>query len=255
MSNQNETMQNLLNRRSVRSFTGEHVKDEDLKLILEATQRGATSINGQQVSVVYVRDQKLKDKIFELVGSMERQKHIAECDIFSIFVIDYSRTAHAIEALGKQQKIQEQAEGYTVGCVDVGIALATFQTAARALGYASTPVGLIRANCDAIAELLQLPKWTFPAVGSTLGVGTKEALSAPLKPRIPISGFAMEGHYDVDAANKSVDEYEELLSNYRKENGMDYKSSYREEIAAMYTQGYFRDIKTAVGKQGFLFED
>lgn len=56
----NETIKLLQNRRSVREFTGEKIKDEDLKLILKTAQRAASSVNGQQISLIVVRD---KDKL------------------------------------------------------------------------------------------------------------------------------------------------------------------------------------------------
>lgn len=52
----NETIKLLQNRRSVREFTGEKIKDEDLKLILKTAQRAASSVNGQQISLIVVRD-------------------------------------------------------------------------------------------------------------------------------------------------------------------------------------------------------
>ena len=44
----NETIKLLQNRRSVREFTGEKVKDEDLKLLLETAQRYSNWAHGQQ---------------------------------------------------------------------------------------------------------------------------------------------------------------------------------------------------------------
>ena len=47
----NEVIKQLQNRRSVREFTGEKVKDDDLKLILETAQRCPNSVHGQQTWV------------------------------------------------------------------------------------------------------------------------------------------------------------------------------------------------------------
>ena len=44
----NELIKQLQNRRSVREFTGEKLKEEDLQTILETAQRAANSVNGQQ---------------------------------------------------------------------------------------------------------------------------------------------------------------------------------------------------------------
>jgi len=41
----NELIKQLQNRRSVREFTGEKIKEEDLKTILATAQRAANSVN------------------------------------------------------------------------------------------------------------------------------------------------------------------------------------------------------------------
>ena len=50
----NELIKQLQNRRSVREFTGEKIKEEDLKTILATAQRAANSVNGQQTSLIVV---------------------------------------------------------------------------------------------------------------------------------------------------------------------------------------------------------
>ena len=50
----NEVIKQLQNRRSVREFTGETIKEEDLKTILATAQRAANSVNGQQTSLIII---------------------------------------------------------------------------------------------------------------------------------------------------------------------------------------------------------
>ena len=52
----NEVIKQLQNRRSVREFTGEKIKEEDLQTILATAQRAANSVNGQQTSLIVIRD-------------------------------------------------------------------------------------------------------------------------------------------------------------------------------------------------------
>ena len=73
----NELIKQLQNRRSVREFTGEKLKEEDLQTILETAQRAANSINGQQTSLIVIRDKEKLAKIAELCGG---QKHIAQAE-------------------------------------------------------------------------------------------------------------------------------------------------------------------------------
>lgn len=65
----NKVIEQLQNRRSVRNFTGEKVKDEDLELILRTAQRAPSSVNGQQISLIVTRDkEKLKKLLKYVVG-------------------------------------------------------------------------------------------------------------------------------------------------------------------------------------------
>lgn len=54
----NETIQVLLNRRSIRKYTAEPVKEEDLKAILEAAIYSPSAMNGQSWHFSVVRNEK-----------------------------------------------------------------------------------------------------------------------------------------------------------------------------------------------------
>ena len=52
----NQIINQLQNRKSVRVFTGESVKDSDLLEIIKSAQQAPTSVNGEQISLVVTRD-------------------------------------------------------------------------------------------------------------------------------------------------------------------------------------------------------
>ena len=80
---ENQTIKQLQNRTSIRDFTGERVSDEDLDLILRTAQRAPTSINAQQISLVYTRDKAKIKQIAEFAGG---QKQIEIADVFVAIV-------------------------------------------------------------------------------------------------------------------------------------------------------------------------
>lgn len=248
----NETIKQLLNRRSVRSFTKESVKKEDLELIFKAAQRCPTSINAQQISLVYTQNKEMIKEIAKLCGG---QKQVETADVFVTFVIDFNRTNHAIESLGKEQVIQKSAEGIVVGSIDAGIMLSSLQNAAESLGYGTTAIGAVRINPDEFIKLLSLPKNTYPLVGSTIGVPTDSAKIAPLKPRVPFDSFAFENRYDDKKVKQGVEQYEKDMKQFRDANKMDYLTSYKEQTANFYGKFYMREVKKTFEKQGFKFED
>ncbi len=142
----NTIIEQQLNRRSVRDFSGEAVKAEDLTRILQAAQQAPTSINGQQISLVVTRDKDTIQKIAELAGG---QPQVAGADVFVTVVVDYHRPASAMDAIDQSLVINQSAEGLMVGAVDAGIMLNAVQTAAESLGYGTTAIGGIRANPEA----------------------------------------------------------------------------------------------------------
>eukprot|EP01029_Cantina_marsupialis_P018761 TRINITY_DN432401_c0_g1_i1.p1 TRINITY_DN432401_c0_g1~~TRINITY_DN432401_c0_g1_i1.p1 ORF type:complete len:252 (+),score=58.06 TRINITY_DN432401_c0_g1_i1:376-1131(+) len=248
----NSTIKQLLNRKSVRGFTGQSVSEEDLKLIFEAAHRCPTSVNGQQISLIYTRDKEKIKKIASLCGG---QKQVETADVFVAFIIDFNRTSYAIESIGKEQIAEKTAEGIIVGSVDAGIMLSSLQTAAESLGYGTTAIGAMRSSPNEFIELFDLPKKTYPLVGTTIGVATKKVKEAPLKPRVPLDSFVFEEKYDDNKVKKGVDEYEELLKAFREEHNMNYLTSYKESIANFYSKTYTRDVEKTMKLQGFRFTD
>jgi FMN reductase [NAD(P)H] len=247
----NEIIKQLSNRKSIRQFTGENVSDEDLELIIKTAQRCPTSVNGQQISLVYTRD---KDKIRE-IASLCKQEKIAEADIFIVICVDFNRTIFAVEQTGEKHQIDKSAEGVLVGAVDAGIMLNAIQISAESLGYGTTSIGAVRNEPDAMIKLLGLPPKTFPIVGTTIGVPTIEAKNAPLKPRIPIESFAFEDKYYDKKVKDGVLLYEKQMKKFRVDNNMNYLQSYCEQTASYYKNIYFRKIEENYTKQGFVFKD
>lgn len=248
----NEIIKQLSSRKSIRQFTGESVKDEDLELIIQTAQRCPTSINGQQISLVYTRD---KEKIKQIAEFCAGQKQVATADVFIFICVDFNRTIFAVEQTKEEHQIDKSAEGVLVGAVDAGIMLNAIQISAESLGYGTTAIGAVRNQPASIIELLQLPPKTFPIVGTTLGVPTKEAKDAPLKPRIPIESFAFEEKYDDKKVKDGVLLYEKQMKKFREDNNMNYLQSYCEQTASYYKNIYFRKIEENYTKQGFVFKD
>lgn len=245
-------IEQLQTRKSIRQFTGEPVSDADLKVIFETAQRAPTSINGQQVSLVYTRDKDKISKIAELAGG---QQQIATADVFVAVVIDFNRTNHAAQATGKTQVVEKTAEGIFMGAVDAGIMLNHLQSAAEALGYGTTAIGGIRANSDKMVELFGLPQRTFVAVGSTIGVPSEEAKNAPLKPRVAYESFVMEDKYDMQKVKDGVYAYNKEFKAFRDKTGSGEMPTYFEITANSYEKSYYRKTGKVLQSQGFKFSD
>lgn len=247
----NTVIKQLLSRKSVRNFTGERVNGEDLELIFRAAQQAPTSIGGQQVSLVYTRDKEKINKIAEIAGG---QPQVATADVFITIVIDFNRTNEACILRSKQQVIHASAEGLLAGAGDAGIMLNALQTAANALGYGSTAIGGIRNNPQAMIELLDLPKKTFPILGITLGVADL-GKTIKVRPRVPLHSFAMEDIYDKKAVRKGVEAYDKTIRTWWDEQGLTNMPNYSDQTAIFYQRIYFSTVAKTLEEQGFAFKD
>ena len=249
---ENAMLSLLQNRKSIRHFTGERVSEEDLQTIFKTAQRAPTSINGQQISLVYTRNKEKLKTIAELCGG---QAHIAEADVFVGIVIDFNRTSAIVESVGRKHVIEQSAEGIMVGAIDAGIMIDHLQSAAGALGYGTTCIGAVRKNSPAFTKLFNLPQKTFLALGCTIGVPSERAKSAPLKPRVALDTFAMEDVYDSDKVKKGALAYEQTLKAFRDKTGSGSMPTYAEITTNYYADVYYRSTAKDLEEQGFAFKD
>ncbi|WP_264174082.1 nitroreductase family protein [Clostridium estertheticum] len=65
----NEVIKLLNDHRSVRDYKSDAVSEEDLDLIIRASQAAPSSINGQQVTIISVQNIEKKNKLSKLVGN------------------------------------------------------------------------------------------------------------------------------------------------------------------------------------------
>ncbi|MDO5096420.1 MAG: NADPH-dependent oxidoreductase [Peptostreptococcaceae bacterium] len=244
----NEVIKNIQSHRSIRSYTGEPVRDEDLQTILKSAIHAPSSINGQQWSVIVVKDQAKKDRIAELTGG---QEWISKASVFLVFVMDYHRAAKQLEKAGIEFKNINSIEAIMVGSVDVGLAFGNAMNAAESLGYAIVPIGAIRNEPYEMIKLLNLPKYVYPVLGMCIGVGATEQ---PLKPRLPYDVVVSDETYNADT-DSAVAEYDETIRRYMMErSGGQDSSCWSDRVKQVYSKVYYPKVYDSLKQQGFKNE-
>lgn len=207
----NEVLQILTDHRSIRSYTDEPVSDEQLDLIIQATQAAPTSINGQQFTVIAVKDKERKKKISELAGG---QPWIDQAPVFLLFCADFNRAKIALEEYNDTLlEITNGLESVLVGAVDVGIALGTATAAAESMGLGTVPIGAVRGKPDELIELLKLPKYVFPVSGLVIG---HPADRSAKKPRLPQAAVLHHETYQEEDVRTHIEAYDKQMSEYMK---------------------------------------
>lgn len=235
----------LLGRRSVRRYERRGIEPEKIAFIYEAIRNIPTSYNGQQYSVVSVRDQAMKERLYEITG----QKQIKTCALFLLFCTDYHRIRLAGEASGfSVPDYAATIDGYTVGVIDASLAMATAAVAAEGLGLGCCCVGYARtADPERVSDLLGLPREVTIVCGLTIGYPAEQP---DLKPKLPVQAVIHEERYTPDEAllpqvqayDKQVGEFNRTRSGARTDNDwlghiLDY---YREETTRTIA-GYLRN--------------
>jgi FMN reductase [NAD(P)H] len=242
----NSTLQIIKNHRSIRSYLDKDLPADVLQAIVDAAQAMPTSINGQQVSLVIVRDKDTRLKLAELCGG---QPWVAAAPVFVLFVADFYKTSLAAEINGRTQVIHESVEGGLVGVLDCGIAMGGMIVAAESLGLGIVPIGGIRLHAKEVIELLGLPKYTFPVNGLCVGYPADES---KLKPRLPQETFA---HYEKYAASQllsNIKAYDVTMEAYLATIGRTNEGNWSKQTSNSYQQVYFPNVKPTMTEQGLL---
>ncbi|VDY65343.1 FMN reductase [NAD(P)H] [Shimwellia blattae] len=161
------------------------------------------------------------------------------------------KSAMAIREAGKEQVAHLSVESIVSGATDAGIALEAMMAAARAQGLGIVPIGGIRANPQAVTDLLKLPALTFPVVGLTLGYVDKPA---PQKPRLPLSSFCHEEFYHEERIAPAIEQYNQTLSEHWRQQQRADGEDWGNNTASYYSHIYFPDVLAAILRQGFRLD-
>lgn len=235
----------LLRRRSVRRYERRALEPEKVAFIYEAIRHIPTSYNGQQFSVIAVRNQAMKERLYAVTG----QKQIKTCALFLLFCTDYHRLRIAGKAVGADvPDYAATIDGYTVGVVDASLAMMAAATAAEGQGLGCCCIGYARtADPEQISSLLGLPREVTIVCGLTIGYPAEEP---DVKPKLPVPALIHEEHYTMDEdLLPLVLEYNRQMRIFnRTRSGMqaDYDwidhtlGYYRKELARTIA-GYLRD--------------
>ena len=201
----NETITLMKSHTSVRRFKEEAIPQEDLNEILSAAQMASSWKNFQSYSVILVRSQEKKDALFELVP----QEAIRQSAAFLLFVGDLNRAEKGAR-LHTDTFQPQGVEGLLITSVDAALAGQNTLLAAESLGYGGVIIGLVRYKSVEIAELFNLPDYTYPVFGIALGVPNQKH---DVKPRLPLENVVFEEEYQ-EQTTEVIKAYDRVQTEY-----------------------------------------
>jgi FMN reductase (NADPH)/FMN reductase [NAD(P)H] len=165
MTPTNRTIELMNARCSTRSYAARPIRDDEKQAILHTAMRAPTAGNMMLYSIVEIDDQALKDALAE---TCDHQPFIARAPWLLLFVADLQKWMDLFAA-GDVDRLEGVPHGVTPGlgdlmlaCCDALIAAQNAVIAAESLGIGSCYIGDILERGETHAELLHLPRYTFP---------------------------------------------------------------------------------------------
>ncbi|MFT8318125.1 MAG: NADPH-dependent oxidoreductase [Sporolactobacillus sp.] len=204
----NETIQLLLNHRSIRGFSNENVPQEKVDLLIQAAQHAPTNSFLQQYSIIDIIDEKEKKALAE-IGN---QTYIAESARLFVITADLHRNAEIAQEKGKSIQVLGSFDYFLRSLSDAFISAQNIVVAAESMGLGTVYLGSILNDTEAVIGLLHLPRYTFLVVGMAIGYPDQ---SPELKPRLPENKIYHENKYH--SSEKIVHElenYDQTVSQY-----------------------------------------
>ena len=235
-----ETIKLMKAHKSVRRFKEQALPQKDLTEILTAAQMASSWKNFQSYSVIVVRSQEKKDALYELVP----QEAIRQSAVFLLFVGDLNRAEKGAR-LHTDSFQPQGVEGLLISSVDAALAGQNALLAAESLGYGGVIIGLVRYKSEEVAELFNLPDYTYPVFGIALGVPNQQHA---VKPRLPLEQVAFEEEYQEQDLSV-VTAYDKVQADYAGARATD---SWSERLAAQFGQPEQEETKKLLEKHKLL---
>ena len=212
----NETIDQLLDHRSVRTFTDQPIPEGTIETLVAAAQSASTSSNLQVWSVIAVQDGERKARLSALAGN---QAYIRQAPLFFVWLADLSRVSRIAEPQDIELEALPYLESLLLGTIDAALAAQNAVVALESLGLGSVYIGAIRNDIAGVAKELELPPQVYPVFGLCVGYPSTER-PAKVKPRLPQSVVLHHETYSVEAEPAAVAEYDERLGAFYQREGL-----------------------------------
>lgn len=179
----------IFNRRSIRKFSSKRVPEEHVLKIVEAGQRAPSACNLQTYSIVWAKDEEIKEKILDACGA-GRMKNVP---VVLVICADFRRLRLTLDYLNAEHCLDKDG-GYAIklmSIIDATLVAENMTIAAECLGYGSVYLGGALANKEVIS-LLKLPEGVLPLTLLCIGYPDEQP---PTRPRLPISAILQVNSY------------------------------------------------------------
>ena len=234
----NETIRQLVARKSIRVFEDKPIPQEAKQAILRCAVNAPTAGNQQLYTILDITDQRIKE---QLVKSCDNQPFIATAPMVLIFCADCRKWYEAFRAAGCEPR-RPGVGDLLLAVSDTNIAAQNAVVAAESLGIGSCYIGDVMENAEIHQQMLGLPRYVFPAAMLVFGYPTQQQKERVKPARVEMKHVVHEnGYREMDAA--------ELEEMFRYKAG---QRSYQEWMQAFcdrkFNSDFSREMSRSVGE-------
>lgn len=184
----NDTINAQLAHRSIREFADTPVSENVMATLFEVAMHTSTSRGFQHAALIRVTSPELRGRLAQ-IGN---QEYIARAPELIVAIVDTRRSFRILEEHRADTTPATSADAFREGFTDAVLMIQNMTVAAESAGLGVTLLGSILNDIPALVEALNLPRYTFPALGMIVGYPAQDP---QLKPRIPTNLRVMENTY------------------------------------------------------------
>jgi FMN reductase (NADPH) len=244
----NSTIETMMQHVSVRNFSATPLTKETKETLVRAAQSGSSSNFVQAYTLLDITDSAIRN---ELADISTCPAYVKKSGAFFMFIADLYRHATILESAGKPLDNIRTMESLIVAIVDTTIAAQSFVTAAESMGLGICYIGGIRNNMKRVAELLDLPPYTVPLFGMTVG---KPVTRNEVKPRLPLKNVLGENTYNREQMT-DMTEYDKITKAYyssRQTNATN--TTFSQKMVNFFKDVRRPDVGNFLKQQGFILK-
>lgn len=233
---------------SVRNFADTSLTDEVKEQLIIAAHAGASSNFVQATSIIDVTDPSIRGQLAEISKSAA---YVKQSGAFFVFVADLYRQSQILQQQGLDLAGIKNMEALTVAIVDTAIAEENLAVAAESLDLGICYIGGIRNDLTTVRDLLNLPKFTVPLFGITVGKPTRKNA---VKPRMPLHNNTFKNGYDRQAA-QDLSEYQKITqAYYAKRSSHAQETDWIRKMTDFFAEPRREEMASFLLEQGFTLE-
>lgn len=238
----NQTIQELMNRKSVRSYTEQEITAEAREAILMAAMAAPTAGNQQMYTIIDIQDPEKKERMAVLC---DNQPFIATGKLVLVFCADFRKWYDAFIE-GNAQPRKPSVGDLALSISDSCIAAQNAVVAAESLGIGSCYIGDVMERCEDMRECLNLPTYVFPCAMLVFGYPTQQQKERkkPVRCRLEDivcvdsyhqkNGEELRRMFDKECKNRTFDEWAQAFCTRK------YNSDFSKEMSRS-VMAYLKD--------------